>query len=141
MAINALINEAVDVFMKNEDLILQGNFNHALLDKCKYEAQINDIIKLSVKNIYQSKEVIEKEISGFEVINTLLKTFCLSVNNEFNSEASSYDKLILHILPNTIDFQKNDLYTRLINICHYISLLSDRNAILLNKKIKGLSIN
>ena len=141
LAINALINEAVDVFMKNEELILQGNFNHALLDKCKYEAQINDIIKLSVKNIYQSKEVIEKEISGFEVINTLLKTFCLSVNNEFNSEASSYDKLILHILPNTIDFQKNDLYTRLINICHYISLLSDRNAILLYKKIKGLSIN
>jgi len=141
LAINALINEAVDVFMKNEELILQGNFNHALLDKCKYEAQINDIIKLSVKKIYQSKEVIEKEISGFEVINTLLKTFCLSVNNEFNSEASSYDKLILHILPDTIDFQKNDLYTRLINICHYISLLSDRNAILLYKKIKGLSIN
>lgn len=141
LAINALINEAVDVFMNNEELILEGNFNHALLDKSKYEAQINDIIKLSVKNIYQSKEVIEKEISGFEVINTLLKTFCLSVNNEFNNEASSYDKLISHILPNTIDFKSSDLYTRLINICHYISLLSDRNAILLYKKIKGLSIN
>jgi len=141
LAINALINEAVDVFMKNEELILEGNFNHALLDKCKYEAQINDIIKLSVKNIYQSKEVIEKEISGFEVINTLLKTICLSVNNEFNNQASSYDKLILRVLPETIDFQSNDLYSRLINICHYISLLSDRNAILLYKKLKGLSIN
>lgn len=141
LAINALINEAVDVFMKNEELILEGNFNHALLDKCKYEAQINDIIKLSVKNIYQSKEVIEKEISGFEVINTLLKTICLSVNNEFNNQASSYDKLILRVLPETIDFQNNDLYSRLINICYYISLLSDRNAILLYKKLKGLSIN
>jgi len=127
--------------MKNEELILEGNFNHALLDKCKYEAQINDIIKLSVRNIYQSKEVIEKEISGFEVINTLLKTICLSVNNEFNNQASSYDKLILQVLPETIDFQSNDLYSRLINICHYISLLSDRNAILLYKKLKGLSIN
>ena len=141
LAINALINEAVEVFMKNEDMILKGSFNIALLDKSKYEAQINDIIKLSVKNIYQSKEVIEKEISGFEVINTLLKTFCTSVNNDFNDEASSYDKLINQTLPETISFNDNSLYTRLINICHYIALLSDRNAILLYKKIKGLSIN
>jgi dGTPase len=141
LTINALINEAVDVFMKNEEIILNGKFGHALLDKCKYEAQINDIIKLSIKNIYQSKEVIEKEISGFEVINTLLKTFCRAVNNEFNKKASSYDKLILRILPDTIDFQSNDLYTRLINICHYIALLSDRNAILIYKKIKGFTIN
>ena len=140
LAINALINEAVDVFMKNEEHILNGNFEKALLDKSKYEAQINDIIKLSVKNIYQSKEVIEKEISGYEVINTLLKTVCTSVNNDFNNQASSYDKLILQILPDTINFNDNKLYVRLINICHYVGLLSDRNAILLYKKIKGLSI-
>jgi dGTPase len=141
LAINALINEAVDVFMKNEEHILKGNFEKALLDKSKYEAQINDIIKLSVKNIYQSKEVIEKEISGYEVINTLLKTVCTSINNDFNNQASSYDKLILQILPDTINFNDNKLYVRLINICHYVALLSDRNAILLYKKIKGLSIN
>ena len=141
LAINSLINEAVEVFMKNEDLILNGDFHIALLDKSKFEAQINDIIKLSVKNIYQSKEVVEKEISGFQVINTLLKTFCTSVNNDFNNEASSYDKLINQILPDTINFQESSLYSRLINICHYIALLSDRNAILLYKKIKGLSIN
>ena len=141
LAINTLINEAVEVFMKNEEHILNGDFEKALLDKSKYEAQINDIIKLSVKNIYQSKEVIEKEISGYEVINTLLKTVCTSVNNDFNNQASSYDKLIQQILPETINFSENNLYERLINICHYIALLSDRNAILLYKKIKGLSIN
>jgi dGTPase len=141
LAINTLINEAVDVFMKNEEQILKGDFHTALLDKSKYEAQINDIIRLSVKNIYQSKEVVEKEISGYEVINTLLKTFCTSVNNDFDNEASNYDKLILQTLPETIKFKDNSLYTRLINICHYIALLSDRNAILLYKNIKGLSIN
>ena len=141
LAINALINEAVAVFMKNEEQILNGNFDKALLDKSKYEAQINDIIKLSIKNIYQSKEVIEKEISGFEVINTLLKTVSIAVNNDFNNEASSYDKLILRILPDTINFTDANLYTRLINICHYIALLSDRNAILLYKKIKGFLIH
>ena len=96
---------------------------------------------MSVKNIYQSKEVIEKEISGFQIINTLLKTFCTAVNNEFQNEATAYDKLIKQILPETINFKDDNLYVRLINICHYVALLSDRNAILLYKKIKGLSIN
>ena len=45
LAIGSLINEAVDIFMKNEEAILNGNFDCALLDKSKYEAQINDIIK------------------------------------------------------------------------------------------------
>lgn len=72
LAINTLINEAVQIFMTNEDEILNGNFNVSLLEKSKYEAQINDIIKLSVEKIYQSKEVIEKEIAGYQIINTLL---------------------------------------------------------------------
>src|SRR5210317_141742 len=73
LAINTLINEAVSVFMANEDDILSGQFSKALLDKSKYEAQINDIIQLSISKIYQSEEVVNKEISGFEVISKLLK--------------------------------------------------------------------
>ena len=127
--------------MKNEQSILKGDFNRALLDKSKYEAQINDIIKVSVRNVYQSKEVVDKEISGFEVLNTLLKTYCDAVNNSYDNNASNYDKLILQTLPETITFLDDSLYVRLINICHYIALLSDRQAIIQYKKIKGLSIN
>ncbi len=141
LAINTLIFEAVDIFMKNEQSILKGDFNRALLDKSKYEAQINDIIKVSVRNVYQSKEVVDKEISGFEVLNTLLKTYCDAVNNSYDNNASNYDKLILQTLPETITFLDDSLYVRLINICHYIALLSDRQAIIQYKKIKGLSIN
>lgn len=141
LAINTLISEAVDIFMKNEQSILKGDFNRALLDKSKYEAQINDIIKVSVRNVYQSKEVVDKEISGFEVLNTLLKTYCDAVNNSYDNNASNYDKLILQTLPETITFLDDSLYVRLINICHYIALLSDRQAIIQYKKIKGLSIN
>ena len=44
LAINTLINEAVEVFIKNEELILEGKFHQALLDKSRYEAQINSTI-------------------------------------------------------------------------------------------------
>ncbi|RMZ51575.1 deoxyguanosinetriphosphate triphosphohydrolase [Flavobacteriaceae bacterium PRS1] len=141
IAINTLINEAVTVFMNNEDEILKGNFSTALLDKSKYEAQINDIIKLSVENMYQSKEVIDKEIAGYEVITKLLDTFINAVNNAFYGEASSYDKLILKLLPSTINFNETEIYLRMLNVCHYVSLLSDSNAVLTYKKLKGFQFN
>ena len=138
LAIGTLIDEAVDIFIKNEDAILKGEFDCALLDKSKYEAQINDIIKISIENIYQSTEVIDKEIAGYGVLNTLLNTYTNAINNCYNNTASNYDKLILKGLPKTIKSDHSSLYGRLSSICYYVSILSDSKAILDYKKIKGI---
>lgn len=140
LAINTLINEAVSVFMDHEEEILAGTFSIALLDKSRFEAQINDIIKLSVEKIYQSREVVEKEISGYEVITKLLDTYISSVNNCHNNTASNYDKLIQKTLPDTIDVSNDSLYERLLSVCHYVALLSDSNAILMYKKLMGMTL-
>ena len=139
LAIGSLINEAVDIFMTHEDAILKGTFDCALLDKSKYEAQIKDIIKISIENIYQSTEVIDKEIAGYGVINTLLSTYTHAVNNSFNGTASNYDALILKGLPKTIKAHDTSLYNRLSSVCYHVSLLSDSKAILEYKKIKGIN--
>jgi len=139
LAIGALINEAVEIFMQNEEAILSGEFNCALLDKSKYEAQIDDIIKISIEKIYQSTEVVDKEIAGYGVLNTLLNTYTNAINNCYNNSASNYDKLILKGLPKTIKVQDDSLYNRLSSVCYYVSLLSDSKAILDYKKIKGIS--
>lgn len=141
LAIGTLIDEAVDIFMKNEEAILNGEFSCSLLDKSKYEAQINDIIKISIENIYQSTEVIDKEIAGYGVLNTLLKTYTSAINNCYNNNASNYDKLILKGLPKTIKINDNSLYSRLLSVCYYLSLLSDSKAILIFNKIQGININ
>ena len=82
LSIGVLINEAVDIFLANEEKILAGNFERSLLDKCKYEAQINDIINLSISKIYQSKEVVKKEVAGFRIIADLLDVFINALNNQ-----------------------------------------------------------
>ncbi|WP_282148562.1 dGTP triphosphohydrolase [Algibacter lectus] len=138
LAIGSLINEAVDIFMDNEEAILNGTFDTGLLDKSQYEAQINDIIKISIDNVYQSTEVVDKEIAGYGVINTLLNTYATAVNNGFNNTASNYDKLILKSLPKNINTTSTSLYKRLSSVCYYVSLLSDSKAILEYKKIKGI---
>lgn len=83
LAIGVLINEAVAIFLANETQILEGTFEKSLLDKCKYEAQINDIIKISVDKIYKSKEVVEKEVAGYRIIGDLLDVFVTALNNKF----------------------------------------------------------
>ena len=137
LAIGNLINDAVRVFIENEELILQGNFPFALTDKSKYKAQMDDIIKLSVKNIYQSREVIEKELKGYQIINTLLDKFIIAYNNQHEEKMTSYDKLLLQILPEKHHIEKATLYDRLLHICHFISLLTDGNALLYYQNIVG----
>ncbi len=137
LAIGNLINDAVRIFIENEALILQGKFHFALTDKSKYKAQMDDVIKLSIKNIYQSREVIEKELVGYQIIQTLLDKFTTAFNANYEGKASNYDKLILKMLPEKFHLEKNNLYERLLHICHFISLLTDGNALELYKTING----
>ena len=137
LAIGSLINDAVNVFIENEELILQGKFPYALTDKSKYKAQMDDIIKLSVKNIYQSREVIEKELTGYQIINTLLDKFITAFNNKYDGTPTNYDNLLLKILPEKHHLEKATLYERLLHICHYISMLTDGNALEIFETLNG----
>ncbi len=132
LAIGTLIQDAVKVFMENEELILQGKFPYSLTDKSKYKAQMDDIIKLSIKNIYQCREVIEKEITGYQIINNLLDKFITAFNNNYDGNASNFDKLILKILPEKHHLEKDSLYERLLLMCRFVSMLTDGNALLYN---------
>lgn len=79
LAINTLISDACAIFMKYEDDILKGNFQVSLLAKSQYKAQIDDIIKLSVDRIYRSREVVEKEIAGYAILQNLLDCYCTAI--------------------------------------------------------------
>lgn len=133
LAIGRLITDAVAVFMQNEPAILDGKFPYALMDKSKYKSQMADIIKLSVENIYQSREVIEKELTGYQIINNLLDKFITAYNNKYDGIATNYDMLLLKLLPERHHLQKDTLYERLLHICHFISMLTDGKALLYNQ--------
>ena len=137
LAISTLIDEAASIFMKNEEAILDGNFETALLDASQYKAQIKDIIDLSIKKVYRSKEVINKEIAGYEILNQLLNAYGKLAFNVYKNSLSNYDKLLLNLLPETSSLSDKSLYNNLLSVCLFISKLSDTNAMLLHKKLKG----
>jgi len=137
LAIGVLINEVVAIFLDNEQEILNGTFNKPLLDRCKYEAQIKDIINISINKIYQSKEVIEKEVAGYRIIADLLDVFVTALNNKFSENLSNFDKLILNLLPKEYQVETDSLYHRIMQVCSYVSRMSDSYAIRMHKKING----
>ena len=137
LAIGVLINEAVAIFLANEDAILNGTFDKSLLDKCKYEAQINDIIKISIDKIYKSNEVVEKEVAGYKIIADLLNVFVTALNNKFDGNQSNFDKLVLNLMPKEYQLESEYLYDRIMQVCSYVSRMSDSYAIRMHKKLTG----
>jgi len=140
LAVGNLISEAAKVFIDNEAAILKGDYHISLLDKCKYEAQINDIIKISIDKIYRCKEVVEKEISGYRVLADLLDVFISAINNSYDGKATNYDKLLINLLPEKYQKVHDGIYQRILSVCSFIAGMSDGAAILLHKKIKGIEI-
>ena len=135
LAINSLIQEALYQFKENESAILNGYYPHALLDKSRYQAQINDIISISVNKVYQSSEVIEKEILGYQVLTKLLHAFVTAAARTYEGQANSYDKLLLQLLPEGTPFIGANLYETLLHASCFVASLSDGKAMDLAKKI------
>ncbi|WP_047418174.1 dGTP triphosphohydrolase [Cellulophaga sp. Hel_I_12] len=138
LAINTLIADAVAVFLENEEAILKGEFTVSLLDKSNYKAQIADIIKISVEKIYQSQEVLDKEIAGYKIISDILDVYTTALIHKKTGHASNYDSLLIQTLPEV--YQTTDdisVYDIVLNSCCYVASLSDSAAVYIHNKIMG----
>ncbi len=137
LAINTLIAEAATIFIENEEAILNGIFSEALMDKSQYKAQIADIIKISIEKVYQSTEVMEKEIAGYTILSTLLDVFTSAYENHFHAKARQYDKLLLRMFGCDLSQKPQSVYEYVMECCSFISRLTDGNALQIFQKVKG----
>lgn len=140
LAINTLISDACAIFMKYEDDILKGNFQVSLLAKSQYKAQIDDIIKLSVERIYRSREVVEKEIAGYAILQNLLDCYCTAILGKNQGHSSNFDSLVLKTIPEKYLNVEDTIYHKILNIACYVASLTDSKAVELNNKIRGAAL-
>lgn len=137
LSISTLIQDATRVFLENETAILNGDFHTSLLEKSDYKAQIEDIINLSVQKIYQSDEVIQKEIVGYKILNQLLDTFCGAVIRAAGNQMTSYDTLVMNLIPQKYKVLDQGTYNALMAIAQFIAGLTDGNALLIYNQINA----
>ncbi len=137
LAINTLISDAIATFIENEDAILKGEFSVSLLEKSKFKAQIQDILSISKDKVYQSQEVIEKEIAGYKIISDILEVYTTALMRQKENKRSNYDALILSTLPELYRDTEGSIYNILLNACCYVASLSDSAAVHIHNKIMG----
>lgn len=137
LAINTLITDAAETFIKHENDILQGRFEVSLMDKSQFSAQIKDIISISIEKIYRSSEVLEKEIAGYKIIADLLEVYTGALVRYSEGKAGNYDRLMINTLPQHYRDVNRSMYEILLNTSCYVASLSDGAAVNMHNKITG----
>jgi dGTPase len=142
-AINNLVGEIADVFLENENLILNGNFFDELFKLTSSAKFLNEIENLSVIKIYRHKIVTERECAGYEVLGGLLDVFINAFNSWLDGNRKNKNRTIFNLLPLRISSAADpniSLPEKLHLIIDFVSGMTDSYAVSLFRKIKGISL-
>ena len=136
MLINKLVNCASDIFVKNYDAIMEGLFEKSLISHLpEFEKNALDLCRdESVKHIYRHPSVVKIELTGFNVIGTLLEEFTDAVMNP----DTPYNKKLLSLIPEQFKVNTDDTYTKLQSVIDFISNMTDLYAVKLYKDLRGI---
>lgn len=144
LAIADLMDECTTLFLDNENDILQGIFDRALCDECPSADALKQIIGISIDKIYSALSVVEVEAAGHEVLPGLLEEFTMTgamiLEGRKSRKYSNLQKLFPAEIINSIKVQPDNYYHMLRNVVDYISGMTDKHAISLYRKIKGMSL-
>ena len=143
MAIHQLIQETSLAFVQNETKILTGEFDQALTEIIPSAKNLEEITSLSVEKIYRSQPVLEKEAAGYQVLEGLLSTFAEALFHfHFDKQKfSGHNKSILRLLPEELNQQTDlDAYTLMRGLLDFISGMTDKHALSLYRRVKGITI-
>ncbi len=136
--IGELERECVGVFLEHEDEILNGTFNGSLVDNMsqKMYTAYRKCVDISKKRIYKSKPVLDVELSGFRIMDTLMNVMTEAVVNPDRF----YSRQLISRVSSQYDIDSPDLNTRIMAVIDYISGMTDVYALDIYQKINGTSL-
>ena len=136
--INALERACVDAFMRHEDEIMRGEFSGSLIDSIddRLVKAYHNCSELSKKRIYKSKPVLDVELSGFKIMDSLMEVMTEAAVNP----QRFYSRQLISRVSSQYDISAPDLETRIMAVIDYISGMTDVYALDIYQKINGISL-
>jgi len=136
--IGILIQECARIFIQNEEKILEGEFNEALIKQIDspLKEAYQKCSQTALHKIYRSRDVLDIELAGFHVISTLLELMIEAVQ----SPQKAYSQLLINRVSSQYDINSPSLYGKIQAVLDYISGMTDVYALDLYRKIKGNSL-
>ncbi|MEW8335482.1 MAG: deoxyguanosinetriphosphate triphosphohydrolase [Candidatus Thiodiazotropha sp.] len=144
--ISQAISEILSCFLDHEEAILHGRFDQPLMSQIPHRAEMDRLIEVANDKIYIAPEVIEIETAGFQVISELLERFIPIVDDvaAHGNSARPRSQMMIRLIPEQfIGAQATpaeDDYTRLLRLTDFVSGMTDSYAVLLYKKVTGISL-
>lgn len=136
--IGKLVNECVAAFVAHEDEILAGTFEGSLIDHIAPLQR--DAYRLceqtSYRKIYHSKPVLDVELSGFKIMETLMRQMVEAAMKPDKFQS----KQLLRRVSSQYDIEAPDLETRIMAVLDYISGMTDIYALDIYQKMIGISL-
>jgi dGTPase len=136
--IGKLENECVEAFMNNEQLILEGHLEGALIDHISElpRQAYQHCTRVSKARIYLSKPVLDVELSGYKILATLMESMMDAVMHPDRF----YSKQLLDRVSSQYDIRSENLETRIMSVIDYVSGMTDVYALDVFQKINGISL-
>ena len=136
--IGKLENECVAAFLAHEEEILAGTFEGSLIEHIseRQKKAYKECEKISYSKIYQSKPVLDIELSGYQIMATLMKVFVEAAVNP----SRFYSKQLLRRVSSQYDIENENLEERIMAVLDYISGMTDIYALDIYQKINGISL-
>ena len=136
--IGKLENECVAAFLAHEEEILSGTFEGSLIDHIseRQKKAYKECEKISFSKIYQSKPVLDIELSGYQIMATLMEVFIEAAVNP----SRFYSKQLLRRVSSQYDIENENLEERIMAVLDYISGMTDIYALDIYQKINGISL-
>ena len=136
--INALERACVDAFMRHEDEIMRGEFSDSLIDSIddRLVKAYRNCTELSKKRIYKSKPVLDVELSGFKIMDSLMEVMTEAAVNP----QRFYSRQLISRVSSQYDISAPDLETRIMAVIDYLSGMTDVYALDIYQKINGISL-
>lgn len=136
--IGILIDECAEAFVAHEAEILEGTFEGSLIkhtgERCR-DAYVH-CSKVAVNKIYRSRDVLDVELAGFRIINTLIELMVDAVTHP----DKAYSKLLIDRVSSQYEIHSDTLYGKLQAVLDYLSGMTDVYALDLFRKINGNSL-
>jgi dGTPase len=136
--IGKLVSECARVFVENEQQILSGIFTGSLIDKIEplSKQAYAYCSTTAIKKIYKSQEVLDVEVAGYKIIQTLLDEYVKACMHP----EKSYSKLLLDRVPSQYDMHAPSTYGKTQAVVDFISGMTDIYALDLYRKITGMNL-
>ncbi|MCR5513322.1 MAG: dNTP triphosphohydrolase [Prevotella sp.] len=136
--IGKLENECVNTFIEHEDEILNGTFTGSLIDHISpmQREAYRRCAELSVQKIYRSRPVLDVELSGYKIMETLMQQMVEAVMHPDRY----YSQQLIGRVSSQYHIDDPDLEVRLMAVIDYISGMTDVYALDVYQKINGISL-